>query len=57
MCHSEAAISSKLKSETVHMFEASHCSNYVEFRNIIYHNRQMKDDICCMYTFSDIQSL
>ena len=47
--YSEAAISSKLKSETVLMFEALYCSKYMEFRNILYHNRKMKDDISCMY--------
>ena len=55
--HSEAAISSKLKSETVLMFEALYCSKYMEFRNILYHNRKMKDDISCMYKFYVIKPL
>ena len=57
LCHSEAAISRKLKSEMVLMFEALYCSKYVEVRNILYHNGQMKDDICCMYKFTDIKPL
>ena len=55
LCHSEAAISSKIKSETELMFEALYCSKYMEFRNILYHNRKMKDDISCIYKFTGIQ--
>ena len=57
LCHSEAAISSKLKSEPVLMFEALYCSKYMEFRNILYHNRKMKDDISCMYKIAGIKPL
>ena len=31
------------------MFEALYCNKYMEFRNILYHNRTMKDDISFTY--------
>ena len=39
------------------MFEALYCSKYMEFGNILYQNRKMKDDISCMYKSTGIKPI
>ena len=39
------------------MFEPLYCSKYMEFMDILYHDRKMKDDISCMYKFTGIKPL